>query len=262
LSKRLVPDHPGAKVRPSPNCGERKDGKRPDMIVLHYTGMASGPLAEDWLCNIESEVSAHYIVHEDGRIVQMVPETARAWHAGQSFWAGETDINSRSVGIEIVNPGHKDANPANPPAPFDDAQVSAVIDLCKGIMARWTITPQRVLGHSDVAPGRKIDPGELFPWDRLAAEGIGHWVSPAPLRGGRFFARGDVGQPVEALQSMLALYGYGIGINGRYGDRTETVVNAFQRHFRPARIDGVADASMIETLHRLLQSLPLREAVA
>jgi N-acetylmuramoyl-L-alanine amidase len=262
MGKLLVPDHPSAKVRPSPNFGERNGGVRPDAIILHYTGMAAGGLAEDWLCNVESQVSSHYLIHEDGRIVQMVPEAARAWHAGQSSWKGEADMNSRSIGIEIANPGHMNADPANPPAPFDDRQIEAVIALCHSIMARWGIARERVLAHSDVAPGRKIDPGELFPWARLAGEGIGHFTEPAPLRGGRFFARGDTGQPVEALQSLLALYGYGIGINGCYGDRTETVVAAFQRHFRPARIDGVADASTIETLHRLLTTLPSREAVA
>jgi N-acetylmuramoyl-L-alanine amidase len=262
VSKLLVPDQAGAKVRPSPNFGERKDGKRPDAIILHYTGMASGALAEDWLCNVESQVSAHYLVYEDGRLVQMVPEAARAWHAGSSFWAGETDINSRSVGIEIVNPGHAEANPANPPVPFNPVQIDAVITLCKGIIARWGIAAERVLAHSDVSPGRKIDPGELFPWGALHAAGVGHYVEPSPVRGGRFFARGDSGQPVEALQSMLALYGYRIGIDGAYDAATETVVAAFQRHFRPARIDGVADASTIETLHRLLKSLPQKDAVA
>jgi N-acetylmuramoyl-L-alanine amidase len=258
----LAPDHHGAKVRPSPNFGERKDGKRPDCIILHYTGMASGALAEDRLCNIAAEVSAHYIIHEGGRIVQMVPEAARAWHAGRSFWAGETDINSRSIGIEIANSGHPDANPANSAPPFEDVQIRAVIDLCKGIQSRWAIADARVLAHSDVAPGRKIDPGERFPWATLHESGVGHFVEPSPVRGGRFFSRGDEGQPVEALQSMLALYGYGISITGVFDAATETVVAAFQRHFRPARIDGIADASTVETLHRLLKALPGGKGIA
>jgi N-acetylmuramoyl-L-alanine amidase len=262
VSKLLIPDHDGAKVRPSPNFGERKDGKRPDALILHYTGMETGPAAEDWLCNIESQVSAHYIVHEDGRVVQMVPEAARAWHAGASSWHGETDMNSRSIGIEIANRGHLNADPANPPAPFDPRQIESVMALCKGIMARWNIQPERVLGHSDIAPGRKIDPGELFPWSDFALNGVGHFVEPSPISGGRFIARGDTSQPVEALQSMLALYGYGIGINGCFGDRTETVVKAFQRHFRPAQIDGVADQSTIDTLYRLLKTLPQNAAAS
>jgi N-acetylmuramoyl-L-alanine amidase len=256
VSGLLVPDYAGAKVRPSPNFGPRNNGIIPDAIVLHYTGMASGALAEDRLCNIEAEVSAHYIVHEDGRITQMVPEAARAWHAGASFWAGATDINSHSIGIEIANAGHPNADPTQPAPGFDPVQIKAVIALCKDIIQRWKIKAERVLAHSDVSIGRKIDPGEMFPWNDLHKAGIGHYVAPSPIRGGRFFARGDSGQPVEALQSMLAIYGYKIGITGQYDEATEKAVNAFQRHFRPERIDGVADASTIETLHRLLNSIP------
>jgi len=245
------PDHAGAEVRPSPNAGDRRDGKACDILLLHYTGMKTGPEAEDWLCDPQSEVSCHYIVHEDGRVVQMVPEERRAWHAGSSFWKGETDINSRSVGIEIVNGGHDFGLPA-----FPESQVEAVIDLSRGIVARHEIAAERVLAHSDVAPGRKRDPGERFPWAHLAGQGIGHWVEPSPLGGGRFFGRGDAGQPVEALQSMLALYGYRAPITGVFDENTAADVAAFQRHFRPARVDGVADMSTIETLHRLLAALP------
>jgi len=247
----FAPDHAGADIRPSPNIGERRDGKPADILLLHYTGMETGQGAEDWLCDPQSEVSCHYIVHEDGRIVQMVPEEKRAWHAGRSFWKGETDINSRSIGIEIVNGGHEFGLPAYP-----GRQVEAVIELARGIVARHAIAPERVLAHSDVAPGRKRDPGELFPWSRLAQQGIGHWVEPSPLGGGRFFARGDSGQPVEALQSMLALYGYRSVITGVFDENTAADVAAFQRHFRPARVDGVADISTIDTLHRLLSALP------
>lgn len=244
-------DHAGARVRPSPNCGERRDGLTPDALILHYTGMDSGPGAEDWLCAPESQVSSHYLVHEDGAIVQMVRERDRAWHAGAGSWAGRSDVNSFSIGIEIVNPGHLRACPAYP-AP----QLEAVVALCRDICARWRILPRRVLAHSDVAPGRKADPGEHFPWRLLHAEGVGHWVEPATVGGGRFLSRGDRGEPVEALQSMLALYGYGLEINGLFDDSTFRVVEAFQRHFRQTRVDGVADRSTIETLHRLLAALP------
>lgn len=247
----FAPDFADATVRPSPNKGERKSGAPVDILLLHYTGMETGQGAEDWLCDPQSEVSCHYIVHEDGRAVQMVPEALRAWHAGRSHWKGETDINSRSVGIEIVNGGHEFGLPA-----FPDQQIEAVIALSRNIVARRAISPERVLAHSDVAPGRKRDPGELFPWNRLAAAGVGHWVDPAPLGGGRFFSVGDNGQPVEALQSMLAMYGYNAAITGVFDENTAAVVAAFQRHFRPARVDGVADASTIETLHRLLTALP------
>ncbi|GAB4350064.1 MAG: N-acetylmuramoyl-L-alanine amidase [Oricola sp.] len=245
------PDHPGADIRPSPNFGDRRGGRAADLLLLHYTGMETGSGAEDWLCDPQSGVSCHYLVHEDGRIVQMVPEKMRAWHAGESFWNGETDINSCSIGIEIVNGGHEFGLPE-----FPDRQVAAVIGLARDIVARHGIAPERVLAHSDVAPGRKRDPGELFPWRRLAEEGVGHWVEPSPLGGGRFLARGDGGQPVEALQSMLALYGYRTSVSGVFDDNTAADIAAFQRHFRPARVDGVADASTIETLHRLLAALP------
>ncbi len=244
-------DYRAACVLPSPNHGERPDGVRPDIILLHYTGMPSEEGALAWLCSPESQVSSHYFVHEDGRVVQLVPEERRAWHAGKSFWAGETDINSRSIGIEIANAGH----PAGLPA-FGDAQIEAVIELCRDCGQRLDIRPERVLGHSDVAPVRKVDPGENFPWGKLHAAGVGHFVEPVPVSGGRFFQKGESGQPIEALQSMLSLYGYDIDITGEYSEKTEGAVAAFQRHFRPALVDGVADMSTIETLHRLLSTLP------
>ncbi len=171
--------------------------------------------------------------------------------AGKSFWAGEVDINSLSIGIEIANAGHPGGLPD-----FPEAQIAAVIALCRDIAVRRGIAPERILGHSDVAPVRKVDPGEKFPWDRLAAGGVGHWVEPAALGGGRFFQQGDSGQPVEALQSMLSLYGYGVEISGEYDAKTAGCVEAFQRHFRAARVDGIADVSTIDTLHRLLTALP------
>jgi N-acetylmuramoyl-L-alanine amidase len=246
----FLPDHHDAEVRVSPNFGPRRDGKRADAIILHYTGMQTGKTAEAWLCNPESEVSSHYIVHEDGRIVQMVREADRAWHAGASSWHGETDMNSRSVGIEIVNPGHilgyED---------FPDCQIEAVIGLCRGVALRQNVSPERVLAHSDIASARKADPGEKFPWYRLAASGIGHFVEPLPVREGRVLMQGSAGDAVEKLQSMLALYGYGVEISGTFDDMTRLAVVAFQRHFRPALVDGVADESTMETLHALLAKL-------
>lgn len=244
-------DYSGASVAPSPNHGERLGVAGPDMIVLHYTGMNSADGALSWLCNPESQVSSHYFIYEDGRVVQLVPESRRAWHAGKSFWHGVTDINSCSIGIEIANSGH----PAGLPD-FPEPQINAVIELCRDCGARWSIAPERVLAHSDIAPVRKLDPGEKFPWDRLSQNGVGHWVSPGAIGGGRFFQRGDSGQPVEALQSMLSLYGYGVEISGEYCAKTEGAVAAFQRHFRPSLVDGIADFSTIDTLHRLISSLP------
>src|ERR1044071_1347313 len=162
---------------PSPNHDERKDGRTPDMILLHYTGMQTGEAALARLTSAESKVSSHYVVFEDGRIVQCVPEARRAWHAGVSSWAGETDINSCSIGVEIVNPGHEFGY-----RDFPRRQVAAVISLCKSILTRrGPMSPDRILAHSDVAPSRKQDPGEKFPWGLLSETGIGHWVRAEPL---------------------------------------------------------------------------------
>jgi N-acetylmuramoyl-L-alanine amidase len=252
MSERLAPNSPiAAKVFPSPNHGERRDGRRPTMLILHYTGMPDEGEALQWLCNPISQVSAHYFVFADGRVLQLVPEARRAWHAGLSSWEGDTDINSSSIGIEIANAGHPGGLP-----PFPDPQVEAVIALARDVAARWRIAPQRILAHSDVAPGRKLDPGEAFPWERLHGAGVGHWVPAAPIRDGRFFTRGDRGMPVEALQAMFALYGYGVKITGTFDEDTEKAVAAFQRHFRPERVDGVADASTITTLRDLIAARP------
>jgi len=242
-----------ADVVPSPNQDERKQGLTPDMILLHYTGMQTGEAALARLCAPDSKVSAHYVVFEDGRIVQCVPEGFRAWHAGLASWAGETDINSCSIGIEIVNPGHEFGYPDYPLR-----QIAAVISLCKSIITRrGPISPDRILAHSDVAPARKQDPGEKFPWDLLSESGIGHWVRPAPLNlEGPSFKPGDSGDAVTRLQRVLRAYGYGIQETGSYDDATREVVTAFQRHFRPARVDGIADSSTLLTLRALLETRP------
>jgi N-acetylmuramoyl-L-alanine amidase len=247
----FVADFTGAEVRVSPNFGPRRDGLRPDLIVIHYTGMETGASAEAWLCDPVSEVSSHYPVHEDGSIIQMVRESDRAWHAGRGSWRGRADVNSRSIGIEVANGGHAYGSPD-----FADRQIEALIALCRDVAARHAIPPERVLAHSDTAPGRKIDPGEKFPWARLHAAGVGHYVAPSPIGAGRRLSIGEHGEAVEALQSMLALYGYGIDITGAFDATTSAMVSAFQRHFRPERVDGVADPSTVETLHRLLAALP------
>jgi N-acetylmuramoyl-L-alanine amidase len=238
-------------VVPSPNFGERNKGRLPDMILLHYTGMpdAEGAIAQ--LCTAGTDVSAHYIVLEDGRIVQSVPEAKRAWHAGVASWAGEDDINSCSIGVEIVNRGHDWGYPD-----FPLRQIAAVIALCRGIMLRRNVPSHRVLAHSDVAPSRKKDPGEKFPWHSLANSGVGHWVQPAPILGSEGLKIGTVSDSVRDLQLALAKYGYGLPISGKYDAATQEVVGAFQRHFRPARVDGVADHSTLVTLQALLASLP------
>ncbi|MBV8662323.1 MAG: N-acetylmuramoyl-L-alanine amidase, partial [Hyphomicrobiales bacterium] len=148
------------------------------------------------------------------------------------------------------NPGHDGGSP-----PFPQRQIDAVIGLCRDIAARWRIRPERVLAHSDIAPARKRDPGEAFPWDALARAGVGHWVEPAPIVEGVIFRAGQEGPPIRALQAMLALYGYGIELTGVYDRQTKIVVTAFQRHFRPKKVDGEADASTVATLRALVAAL-------
>src|SRR4029078_1303820 len=172
------------------------------------------------LTTVEGKVSSHYTVDEDGTVYAHVPENLRAWQAGVSSWGGATDINSRSIGIEIVNPGHEWGY-----RPFAAAQIAAVMELSKGILKRWPITPARVLAHSDIRPGRKIDPGELFPWDQLAKHGIGRWPlghyanATAPSIGA-----GAHGDHVARLQGDLARYGYGIEATGTFDERSQIVV--------------------------------------
>jgi N-acetylmuramoyl-L-alanine amidase len=246
-------------VRASPNHGARRGGCAPDMILMHYTGMADAALALDRLCDPSPSdghaVSAHYLVFEDGTILQCVAEARRAWHAGVASWQGDSDVNSRSIGIEIANPGH-DLGYQD----FPNAQVTAVIALCADILRRRPIPPDRILGHADVAPARKRDPGEKFPWQRLFGAGIGHWVEPTALTAGADREDGAHEPAVAALQSALAAYGYGVELTRRYDRATQEAVAAFQRHFRPARVDGRADWSTVDTLKRLLAERNRRAA--
>ncbi len=232
-------------VHASPCTGARKNGLRPTIVLMHYTGMPSAARAIDWLSRPESKVSCHYVIDIDGRVTQMVPEALRAWHAGLSYWAGESDINSASIGIEIQNPGHEDGYHA-----FSRAQMRAVRDLSLDVQGRHGIVPERVLAHSDVAPLRKIDPGEKFDWRWLAKAGVGHWVPPVPVRGSE-----AAGSNLALASSMLSAYGFGVGVAGVCGPDLATVVRAFQRHFRPARVDGIVDHSTLATLERLLNAL-------
>jgi N-acetylmuramoyl-L-alanine amidase len=234
----------------SPNHGPRRGHRAPNCLILHYTGMPTGEAALDLLVDPASEVSAHYLIWEDGRIDQLVAEDRRAWHAGKAFWKGESDLNSASIGIEIVNAGHDGGLPL-----FPDRQVAATIALARDLDSRWPIAPERVLAHSDVAPLRKRDPGEAFPWESLWRGGVGHWVPPAPLSGPPLFGYEEEGPPVRALQAMLALYGYGVELSGVYDRLTRAVVIAFQRHFRPERVDGESDASTVATLKALIEEL-------
>lgn len=239
---RIRPDFAGASWRPSPNFGPRRHGLGPRMIILHYTGMVSAAAALRRLCDPEAEVSAHYLVNEDGSAVQMVREADRAWHAGRGHWAGIDDVNSASIGIEIANPGHEFGYPDYP-----DEQIEAVIRLCRDIVSRHRIAPADILAHSDVAPARKIDPGEKFPWPRLAAAGLGRWVPRAERDAGSAAL-----PPAERVQTLLRRLGYGVAVSGAFDAETKTVLAAFQRHHRPWRVDGEVDGETIERLVRLL----------
>jgi N-acetylmuramoyl-L-alanine amidase len=225
---------------PSPNFNERQ--YKLDMLVLHYTGMKDGPSALARLRDPVANVSAHYMVEEDGRVFALVPEEKRAYQAGKSWWQGHEDLNSRSIGIEIVNPGHEWGY-----RPFPDVQIAAVIELCQGILSRWPIPQNRIVAHSDIAPERKEDPGELFPWKRLSEAGIGLW--PQPQRPEPWMMHGanvgDAGVTVERLQQALAAIGYRIEASGRFDEATAAVVRAFQRRWRPVRVSGEGDSETI-----------------
>jgi N-acetylmuramoyl-L-alanine amidase len=221
--------------RASPNHDERRFGA-PDMLILHYTGMRSAEAALDRLCDPVARVSAHYLVEEDGTLWRLVAEARRAWHAGESCWLGRRDINAHSIGVEIVNPGHEFGY-----RPFPEAQIAAVETLCHDVISRWRIPRRLVLGHSDVAPHRKQDPGELFPWPRLAAAGIGLWPDLSATT-----TRPPEG--VAEMQEMLARYGYDLSVTGAPDERSRQVLIAFQRHFRPETCDGLADG---ETRRRI-----------
>jgi N-acetylmuramoyl-L-alanine amidase len=212
--------------RPSPNHGPRAAGTAIDVLLIHYTGMDSAEAALDRLCDPAAEVSCHWLIDRDGTVYRLVDEGRRAWHAGQSFWAGARDINSRSIGIELVNPGHELGYPDFPPA-----QMAALAELSHGILARHPIPPHRVLGHSDVAPGRKQDPGEKFDWAWLAAEGIGLWPALED----------------HAESSDLSRIGY------ESNDAASVI--AFQRHWRPARVDGVLDAGTRRRIAQVISAL-------
>ena len=214
--------------RPSPNHGLRAAGVPIDVLLLHYTGMDTAEAALDRLCDPAAEVSCHWLIDRDGTVYRLVDEERRAWHAGQSFWAGAHDINSRSIGIELVNPGHELGYPDFPPD-----QMAALAELAQGILARHPIPPHRVLGHSDVAPGRKQDPGEKFDWAWLAGQSIGLW--PAPQAG--------------AESGDLTRIGY------ENCDRASVI--AFQRHWHPARVDGVLDAGTRSRIAQITSAIPL-----
>jgi len=221
----------------SPNFNDRK--LQISILVLHYTGMESGAAARDRLCDPKAEVSAHWLVHEDGRIDGLVDEDKRA------------DVNSASIGIEIVNGGHNVPMPDGSLPPYPDAQILAVIKLAKEIIERHDIQPRNIVGHSDIAPDRKEDPGEHFPWAGLAAAGIGFWPGELPSDSRVLFEAGDRDRGISIIQRGLADLGYGASVTGCLDEPTQAVIRAIQRRYRPAKTDGVIDMPVMEIIKRL-----------
>jgi len=223
---------------PSPNFNDRAVGSRLAYVVLHYTGMRDAASALARLCEPTAQVSAHYLIERDGKIWQLVPDTKRAWHAGVSSWLGETDMNSASLGIELVNRGHQLGYENFPPA-----QIKACITLLQSLLKQHNIPPHNILAHSDIAPQRKEDPGELFPWQELAQQGLGLWPTAiqntAPLA------------PTAARQ-LLQQIGYDCAPSGDYDPALRNTLLAFQRHWLPHNLSGLADASTSAMLQAVL----------
>ena len=225
---------------PSPNFGPRRDGRQPDLLVLHYTGMKSAAEALERMRDPASEVSAHYMIDEDGACHRLVDEAMRAWHAGAACWAGECDVNSAAIGIELVNPGHEHGYRG-----FPDAQIAALLSICTEIRVRHGILPHRIVGHSDVAPARKQDPGELFPWKYMAQQGFGLWPKP-----------NQKAAPVTAMEAAFLLAEIGYDIT----DLPATLA-AFQRRYRPSLIDGQLDRETAGLINGLAGMLPRQDAL-
>jgi len=221
---------------PSPNWDERPAGASIDTVIIHYTGMRHGCDALERLCDIEAKVSAHYMIEEDGAIFSLVPEEKRAWHAGVSAWRGHHNLNHNSIGIELVNPGHEFGYRA-----FPEQQIARLLDLLEGISQRYAICPSRYIGHSDIAPDRKIDPGELFPWQRLSKQGYGLWSDKNGADTTIILQKDDTGPKVSFLNSQLGLVGY-TGANSLiYDANLESILKAFQAHWRPEGVTGCYD---------------------
>ena len=235
--------------RPSPNFDKRPTGVGPSVLVLHYTGMESTQEALERLGDPASHVSAHYFVMEQGEVLQLVDEAMRAWHAGVSHWRGEHSINDISIGIELANPGHEFGY-----TPFPKPQMASLEELCIDIVRRHAIEPINVVGHSDVAPGRKQDPGELFDWQRLAQSGVGLWLGELHDLPGQGLETESANTDWAALQSQMRALGYDLSISGQADRQTRDALTAFQRHWRPQRITGHADSHCLGILDALLEA--------
>lgn len=233
----------GVVDRPSPNFTARRGDARPDMVVLHYTGMTSTEEAVARLCDPAAEVSAHYLIDADGTVTRLVAEDMRSWHAGVAAWGGTTDVNSHAIGIELANPGHEAGYP-----PFPEPQMAALEGLLGRLIARWSIRPERVLGHGCVAPGRKIDPGEKFDWRRLARQDMAVWldreaVDPGPADAARF-------------QHAARRFGYAVPEGEQWCPATLAVWRAFAMRFLPMHASERPRADGVMLLERLAQRWP------
>lgn len=234
--------------RPSPNFDNRPARVGPSVLVLHYTGMESTQEALERLRDPASHLSAHYFVTEGGEVFQLVDEAKRAWHAGVSHWRGEHSINDISIGIELANPGHEFGY-----TPFPKPQMASLAELCVDIVRRHAIEPINVVGHSDVAAGRKQDPGELFDWQRLAQRGVGLWLGELHDFPGQGLETESAKTDWAALQIKMRALGYGLSISGQADRETRDALTAFQRHWRPQRVTGNADSHCLEVLGALLE---------
>ena len=251
--RRVQSEMHGIEDHLSPNFGPRRGGAVPDLVVLHYTGMDTAAGAIDRLTDPASEVSAHYLVDLDGRVVRLVAEEMRAWHAGLASWGGEADVNSRSIGIEIVNPGHELGYP-----PFPEPQMSALEALLAGIQARHAISPERVVGHACVAPGRKGDPGEKFDWRRLARRGLAVWLDPEPAEAGL----AELGGAEAArFQAAARRFGYGAPDSGEWCEQTRAVWHAFAMRFLPFETNVSPHGAGVGHLKRLAARWPCAAGV-
>lgn len=232
---------------PSPNFEPRPSGVAVDMLVIHYTGMKSAEAALARMRDPTAKVSAHYVIDESGTVYRLVAENMRAWHAGTASWGGATNINDRSIGIELVNPGAEFGY-----RPFPEPQMKALEQLAGDLLKRHAIPARRVLGHSDVAPTRKQDPGELFDWARLARAGIGLW--PDPPLGTEVALGGERAPAIAETQTLLRRFGYPITVNGEDDSYTRFVITAFQRHFHPHNVSGEMDAETFARLRVLVMA--------
>ncbi|NVJ70081.1 MAG: N-acetylmuramoyl-L-alanine amidase [Alphaproteobacteria bacterium] len=233
--------------RPSPNWNERPHGAAIDTVVIHYTGMRSGEEALERLCDPLAEVSAHYLVEEDGRLFKLVEEEKRAWHAGVSAWRGQENLNHTSIGIELVNPGHEFGY-----REFPGPQIETLLTLLSGLKTRHTISVEGFVGHSDIAPDRKTDPGELFPWRRLAQAGFGLWSDAEAQSTEMLASIGDYGRNVAMLNKQLGIIGYHLNDAEKFDVATECAVRAFQAHWRPETVSGCYDRGTAARLHDIV----------